>query len=98
MTVSLVPLLVLAVLVLAMIPIGIRLIRGPSTSDRVVALDVLSAVAIGIIAATAVATGSTVLLDAALVIALVAFVGTVAFGKYVESTPRGEESGMRNRG
>jgi multicomponent Na+:H+ antiporter subunit F len=84
MSVPLIPLLVMAVLVLAMGLIFIRLIWGPSISDRVVALDVLSAVAIGLIATYTVAAGTTALLDAALVIALVSFVGTVAFGHFVE--------------
>ena len=84
MSAPFIPLLVMAVLVLAMGLIFIRLILGPSTSDRVVALDVLSAVAIGLIATYAVATDTTALLDAALVIALVSFVGTVAFGHFVE--------------
>lgn len=84
MSAPFIPLLVMAVLVLAMGLIFIRLILGPSTSDRVVALDVLSAVAIGLIATYAVAADTTALLDAALVIALVSFVGTVAFGHFVE--------------
>lgn len=62
----------------------VRLLRGPSLADRVVALDMLTAVAIGIIAAYAAATGATALLDAALVLALVAFMATVAFAQFVE--------------
>ena len=84
MSAPFIPLLVMAVLVLAMGLIFIHLILGPSTSDRVVALDVLSAVAVGLIATYAVAADTTALLDAALVIALVSFVGTVAFGHFVE--------------
>jgi len=64
----------------------LRLLRGPRLPDRVVALDLLSFIAIGIIGVHAVATQSAVMLDAALVLALIAFLGTVAFARYVERT------------
>jgi multicomponent Na+:H+ antiporter subunit F len=83
----LVPILTLALLTIAMGAIAARLVRGPTTADRVVALDVLAAVAIGFIATYAAATGATALLDAALVLALVSFVGTVAFARYLEHRP-----------
>ncbi len=61
-----------------------RLIRGPSLPDRVVALDVMGTVAIGVIALYALESGEVVFLDVALIVALVAFLGTVAFAFYVE--------------
>ena len=62
----------------------IRLVRGPSLADRVVALDLLSAVAVGITATWSVAAGDAVYLDVALLVALVAFLATVAFARYAE--------------
>jgi multicomponent Na+:H+ antiporter subunit F len=62
----------------------VRLVRGPSTADRVVALDLLSAVAVGITAAWSVTADDPVYLDVALLLALVAFLGTVAFAAYAE--------------
>jgi multicomponent Na+:H+ antiporter subunit F len=62
----------------------VRLVRGPSIADRVVALDLLSAVGVGIMAAWAVAADDAVYLDVALLVALVAFLGTVAFARYAE--------------
>jgi multicomponent Na+:H+ antiporter subunit F len=62
----------------------VRLVQGPTLADRVVALEVLAAVAIGFIATYVVGTGTRALLDTALVLALVAFVATVAFARYVE--------------
>jgi multicomponent Na+:H+ antiporter subunit F len=62
----------------------VRLVRGPSVADRVVALDLLSAVAVGIIAAWSVAAHDAVYLDVALLVALLAFLGTVAFAAYAE--------------
>lgn len=61
-----------------------RLVRGPSLPDRVVALDLIGIIAVGIIAAYDILTEQPVLLDAATVVALVAFLGTVGFARYVE--------------
>ena len=61
-----------------------RLIRGPSLPDRVVALDLIGVLAVGFIAVYDIATEQPILLDAATVVALVAFLGTVAFARYVE--------------
>jgi len=62
----------------------VRLIRGPSLPDRVVALDLVATLVVGIIATYDIATVQPVLLDTATVVALVAFLGTVAFARYVE--------------
>jgi len=89
---ALAPILTLCILTVAMAIVVIRLARGPSLADRVVALDVLAAVAIGFIAAYVVGTGATALLDAALVLALVAFMATVAFARFVERRAPTNES------
>ncbi len=78
-------LLVLAALGLA----GLSLFRGPALGDRVVALDMIATLAVGLIALHAVALDETAFLDAALVLAAVAFVGTLAFAHYIEHS--GEE-------
>jgi multicomponent Na+:H+ antiporter subunit F len=62
----------------------VRLIRGPSLPDRVVALDLVSILVAGVIAVYAIETGQAVFLDVAIVLALVAFLGTVAFARYIE--------------
>jgi len=67
----------------------VRLVRGPSLADRVVALDLLSAVAIGIMATWSVAADDAVYLDVALLVALVAFLSTVAFARYAEQEREG---------
>ena len=69
----------------------IRLVRGPSRADRVVALDLLTILAIALIACLAVATGSDALLDVAIALALVAFLGTVALAKAIERRDTGPE-------
>ena len=62
----------------------VRLIRGPSLPDRVVALDLISILVAGTTAIYAVATGEAVFLDVATILALIAFLGTVAFARYIE--------------
>lgn len=61
-----------------------RLIRGPSFPDRVVALDIMATMAIGLIALYSMESGEVIFLDVALILALVTFLGTVAFAYYVE--------------
>jgi multicomponent Na+:H+ antiporter subunit F len=62
----------------------VRLARGPSLPDRVVALDLLSTIGVGMIAAYVVLTGEVAYLDVALVVTLIAFLGTVALASYLE--------------
>lgn len=61
-----------------------RLVQGPSLPDRVVALELAATLTAGIIVAYDVATEQPVLLDVAVVIALLGFLGAVAFARYVE--------------
>jgi multicomponent Na+:H+ antiporter subunit F len=71
-------------LTVAMILAFVRLVRGPSLPDRVVALDLITILVVAIVATYDIATDQPVLFDAAIVLALVAFLGTVAFARYVE--------------
>jgi len=80
--------LALALLGAAAVLTLVRLARGPSVADRVVALELLGTIAIGMIAAAAGVSGASALLDVALIVALVAFLGTVAFARYIEGGER----------
>ena len=62
----------------------VRLVRGPSLPDRVVALDLITTLVIGDITIYAISAHQPVYLDMALVLALIAFLGTVAFAYYIE--------------
>lgn len=77
-------LVILAFLSLAIVLSFIRLFRGPSLADRVVALDFMSSLGIGIMAVYAIATDQAILLDVAIIVALISFLGTVAFAYYLE--------------
>lgn len=62
----------------------VRLVRGPSFPDRVVALDLLTTMGVGMIAAVVLAWEQPALLDVATVLALTSFLATIAFARYVE--------------
>jgi multicomponent Na+:H+ antiporter subunit F len=74
----------LPLLGLALVLAFVRLVRGPSLPDRVVALDLMTVLVMGMIATYGIGAGQPVFLDVAIVLALVSFVATVAFAAYVE--------------
>jgi multicomponent Na+:H+ antiporter subunit F len=69
----------LTLLVVSATLVVVRLLRGPTGPDRVVAIDALTLLGVAAVALGAVLTGQVVFLDVAVVLALVAFLGTVAF-------------------
>jgi multicomponent Na+:H+ antiporter subunit F len=81
--------IVLGLLALAAVLGFVRLLRGPSLPDRVVAFDLLATVGVGISAVYSMAHDQPVFLDVAVVIALISFVGTVAFARYIEERLKG---------
>lgn len=62
----------------------LRLVKGPTLPDRVVALDAIATMAIGALVLIAIATGQSLLLDVALAVALITFLGTVALAISLE--------------
>lgn len=62
----------------------VRLVRGPSLPDRVVALELFASITVGVIAAYAMVSGMMAFLDVAMVLALTAFLAAVAFARYLE--------------
>lgn len=68
-----------------------RLVVGPTTPDRILALDMLVAVAIGFIAVFAIRTGFLVFVDIAIALGLVGFLSTVALARFVLMNRRAAE-------
>ena len=66
----------------------LRVIRGPTLPDRVVALDLVGVLVVCFAVVSAAATGSSYFLDVAIVIALISFVGTLAYARYIETGER----------
>jgi multicomponent Na+:H+ antiporter subunit F len=61
-----------------------RLVKGPTLPDRVVAMDLIGVLVVGLIVVLAASTSVTAVLDAAIVIALIGFVATLAYATYIE--------------
>jgi multicomponent Na+:H+ antiporter subunit F len=74
----------LTLLGIAIVLVFVRLLRGPSLPDRVVAFELLASVGIGLIAVYAITFDQPRFLDVAFVLALVSFLGTIAFAHYLE--------------
>ena len=75
---------VLPMLIVAGILAFIRLAQGPTVPGRALALDLMATIGIGMIAVYAILTKQPIILDVAIVLALITFLGTVAFAYYVE--------------
>lgn len=75
---------VLLALVVAMLCGFFRLQKGPKRADRVVALDFITTLGISLITTYAIFSDQAVFLDVAIVLALISFLGTVAFAFYLE--------------
>jgi multicomponent Na+:H+ antiporter subunit F len=80
--------LALVAMVAAMLLAFVRLGLGPTHLDRVVAVDLMGILAVGIAAVHAIRTGQEVYLDVAIVMALIAFLGTIAMGRLLERRGR----------
>ncbi len=74
---------------LSILVIFLRLVIGPGIEDRIVALDLLSANAIAFIAVYSIQKNTTTFLDVGIIVALLAFLGTVAFAYYLGRRGKG---------
>jgi len=72
-------------LVIAAAAAVIRIVLGPSVADRMVALDTLLFVGVGGLGVYVVRTGDTTYVAVLVVAILVAFIGTVIVGRYIEA-------------
>lgn len=62
----------------------VRLLLGPSLPDRIIALDLIAYQAVALMLVLGVAVDQPNFLEVALVLALIAFLGTIAFARYLE--------------
>ncbi|MFT5933441.1 MAG: multicomponent Na+:H+ antiporter subunit F [Hydrogenophaga sp.] len=69
---------------LALALASVRLVRGPTDADRIVALDIFLAAGVALAVAASLLTERTVFLDVAIGLALVGFVGTIGWARLVE--------------
>lgn len=68
---------------LALLLCVLRLLRGPELPDRVLALDTMYVTLVALVVLLGLRSGSNLLFEAALLIALLGFAGTVALARYL---------------
>jgi multicomponent K+:H+ antiporter subunit F len=68
---------------LAMLLAAWRMLRGPTLADRILALDTLYVNAMALLILFGIRFGTALYFEAALVIAMLGFVATVALSKYL---------------
>ena len=72
---------------LAMLAAVIRIVRGPTLADRILGLDTLTILAIGLVGIFAIRTGLHLYVDIAIALALVGFLSTAAFARFLLKRP-----------
>ncbi len=68
---------------LAMVLCGVRLFRGPDLPDRILAFDTLYVNVVALVILLGVRWETAMMFEAALIVAMLGFVGTVALARYV---------------
>ncbi len=61
----------------------VRLVKGPSFADRVLALDLMTSLALSLVAVFALRSGFSLYVDIAIAIALAGFLATIALARYL---------------
>lgn len=76
-------LMALAVVALSQVIAMVRLVIGPGIADRILALDTMVINAIGLIVLLGITQGTVIYFEVALLIAMLGFVSTVAYARFV---------------
>lgn len=87
----------LVILTAALLLTIVRIVIGPTLPDRILALDTLTATAIGFIAVIGIRSGFPLYVDIALALGLVGFLSTVAFARFVLMRGRRDEDSNASR-
>jgi multicomponent Na+:H+ antiporter subunit F len=66
----------------------IRMFKGPTAADRIVALDLVTSLLVAVSSLLALRLDNSAYLDLGLALALVGFLATVAFARYLETNPK----------
>ena len=76
----------------------VRLVRGPTLADRVVALDMMTVLIVAFCGLFAISSRQRAFLDVAVVLALVGFLATVALARYAERRMERRLDAVRGEG
>ncbi|WP_420564776.1 monovalent cation/H+ antiporter complex subunit F [Thalassobaculum sp.] len=71
------------ILALAAVIALYRVVFGPTPADRVIAVDLLTMLLVGLVVVVAVTHGVFAILDVALAVAILAFLATIGFARYL---------------
>ena len=77
-------LVVFGMLLLAFVLAFVRIIKGPETADRIVAMDLIASITMAFILSYGVLVKNAVYFDIVMVISLISFIGTVAVSTYLK--------------
>jgi len=66
------------ILLMALILTLIRLFKGPASSDRIIALDLIASIVVGFSLLFSILFKNSIYIDIAIVITLISFIGTIA--------------------
>ncbi len=72
------------ILTISVILVFIRLLKGPELVDRVIASDLMITIGIAFITVYSIRSEEAIFLDVAMIFALIAFLGTIAFSFYLD--------------
>ena len=72
------------IIVLSIVGLVYRLVKGPTPSDRVVALDAIGVALICLVGLFSMLIDTSFFLDIILLLAILSFIGTIAFSKFIE--------------
>ena len=76
--------LTLILMGVALVIVFARLVKGPSLPDRVVALELIASIMVGMIGVHAIHTSTSSFIDVAIVMALTAFLAAIGFARFLE--------------
>jgi len=83
-------LIILPALSVAVLLVFVRFYKGPNIVDRVISLDLIITIGLAIMCVYAIVTHQSSFLDIAMIFALIAFLGTIAFSYYIEKRNKNE--------
>lgn len=66
----------------------VRMFKGPTTADRIVSMDLVTILLVAVSSLLALQLDNSAYLDLGLALALVGFLATVAFARYLETNPK----------
>lgn len=76
--------LAFAMLLIAFALAFVRIVKGPTARDRIVALDLIASISMGFILLYSVVINKAIYFDIVIIISLISFIGTVATSTYLK--------------